>query len=100
MQRPMEPVVPRVLADEEDGNLHGHLPQGREGNAEIHAAHGGQRVKEPDLGELDGEMAEEDKRGAIESLLPCGNLLLCGCQFVVQAVSVCKEDARFESCTC
>lgn len=103
MKRPMKPVVPRVLADEEDGYLHGHFPCGREGDTKLHAAHGRKRVEEPDLRKLDGEVAEENERSAVEALLPRRDLLLLWLlALLYHASRADKKGAheRFESCTC
>jgi hypothetical protein len=70
----VEPVVPGILHDEEDGDLVGHLGPGGEGNAGLHAkvhAHG---VEQPDLGELDSEVTEQDQLGALPLLGGRGNL--------------------------
>lgn len=72
----MHPVVPGIFEDEEDHDLVGHLPRGREGHAIVEAAPGCDGVEEPDLGEFDGEVAEEDEGAAFELLLPCGDFLL------------------------
>ena len=39
-------------------------------------------VEEPDLGQLDGAVLEEDEEGAIPLFFPGGNFLLFGCQYV------------------
>lgn len=119
VQHPVEPVVPRVLDHEEDADDHGHLPQGREGHAVVHAEVHGRRVEEPDLGELDGEVAEEDKGGAFPLFLPCwyflllrllvkvsrvqiGGLLSVSMQVGNLCSAVCgvAGDVRFGSCIC
>lgn len=66
----MEPVVPGILHDEKDGNLVGHLEQRREGYTIIHTKEDGDRVEKPNLGQLNGNMADEDEGGAIELLAP------------------------------
>ena len=57
VQSPVEPVVPCILHDKEDGDVESHLAERRERNAEVHAEIGGNRVEEPDLGKLNGEVA-------------------------------------------
>lgn len=74
VQRPVEPVVPGVLDDEEDGNLHGDLPGGRERNAVVEAKVSGNGVEEPDLGQFDGAVANQDEPSALPLLFPCGYL--------------------------
>lgn len=64
VQRAVEPVVPGILEDEEQGDLESHGGPGREGDAGLHSAGDGHGMEEPDLGQLDGEMAEEDELGA------------------------------------
>lgn len=76
VQSAMEPVVPGVLHDEEDGDLVGHLVDGREGDAVLDAHVGGNGVEEPNLGELGGEVTDEDNSGAIPLLLERRHLLV------------------------
>lgn len=74
MERTMGPVMPSILENEEDGNLIGHLEPGRKGDAGVHSevlAHG---MEEPDLRELDGEVAEKNELGASPLLCSSGNL--------------------------
>lgn len=75
VKRAVEPVVPGVLHSEDDGDLPSHLPERREGNAMLDAEVGGDGVEEPDLGELGGEVADEDDEGTIPLLLEGGHLL-------------------------
>ena len=79
VKRAVEPVVPGILHDEEDADVEGHLPERREGHAIVEAEVGGDGVEEPDLGELDGAVTEENEAGALELFLPGGALSLCGC---------------------
>ena len=72
----MEPVVPSVLHDEENGDVHGHLPKRREGDSVLHAEVGRYGMEEPDLGQLHGEVAKQDERGALPLLLPGRDFLL------------------------
>ena len=80
VQDSVKPVVPGILHNEEDGDVHGYLPGGGEGDAILHSEVGRDGVEQPDLGELDGEVAQEDEGGALPLLLPGGDLLLCGGQ--------------------
>ena len=48
--------MPGIFKDEEDSDLVGHLPPGREGHGCTKTAVLSERVEEPDLGEFDGEM--------------------------------------------
>ncbi len=49
----MGPVMPGVLKDEEDGDVHQHLCERWKRNAGCHAEEDGHWVEEPDLGEFD-----------------------------------------------
>lgn len=67
----MTPVMPGVLQNKEDGNLISHLPHAGERDIGLEAevlAHG---VEQPNLGELDGKVGEEDEEGTL-CLLPGG----------------------------
>lgn len=67
----VHPVMPGILENEENGDVEGHLVDAgeRDGGAQTEElAHG---VEEPDLGELDGEVGEEDEEGTLP-LFPCG----------------------------
>jgi len=61
----VHPVVPCVLEDEEDCNLVGHLVERREGNASAEAEELSHGVEEPDLRELNSEVAQQDELGAL-----------------------------------
>lgn len=76
VQRAVEPVVPGVLHDEKDADLHGHLPEGRKGNAILKTKVDSDGMEEPDLGELDGAVLEEDEGGAFPLFSGGGNFLL------------------------
>lgn len=76
MQSPVEPVMPGILHDEEKGNMEGHLANRREGDAEAHAEVGRDGVEEPDLRELDGEVAKENQAGTFPLLFHCRYFLL------------------------
>lgn len=68
----VSPVVPGVLDDEEDSDVHCDLPHGREGDAGVHAKEFSHGVEDPDLGELDGEVGEENQLGALPLFLGGG----------------------------
>lgn len=68
------PVVPGILEDEENGNLVGHLQRRRERNASFETKELGHGVEEPDLGKLDGKVAQQHQGGALPLLLSGGNL--------------------------
>lgn len=72
----VEPVVPCILHDEENGNLRGHLPNGWERDVVGHAEVDGNGVEEPDLRKLSSEMADEDNGGTVPLLLQGGDLLV------------------------
>lgn len=74
VQSAVEPVVPGILHDEEGEDLVGHLPPRREREAVLQAEEGGDGVEEPDLRQLDGAVADEDKESAVPLLLPSGKL--------------------------
>lgn len=89
VQRPpvedaVHPVVPGVLEDEEDGDLEGHFEERGEGRGGREAEILRHRVEEPDLRELDGEVAEEDEFGALP-------LLFGGGEFVLWVVGVSQD---------
>lgn len=72
----VSPVVPRVLHHEEDGDLVGHLVEGRKRDVGFETevlAHG---VEQPDLGKLDGEVGQKDERCTLQLLPGGGNLVL------------------------
>lgn len=70
VQSAVEPVVPGILHDEEHSDLVGHLEQRREGHAIVHTEISSDRVKKPDLGQFDGNVANEDEGGAVELFSP------------------------------
>ena len=76
VQEAVVPVVPRVLGHEEDGDLRGHGVPVREGDRGGEAEELGDRVEEPDLRQLDGEVGEEDEGGALPLLGGGGELAL------------------------
>lgn len=65
----MHPVMPRILKNEENGNVHHHLRKWWERHSGGHAEVDGHWMEEPDLWELDGEVREEDELGAVPLLL-------------------------------
>jgi len=87
VQRSVEPVMPCVLENEEDGDLEGHCRQLREGDTVAHAEVGGNRVEKPDLGKLDSAVAQQNQNRAVPLFLPGGQLLLFGCQYSNARVS-------------
>ncbi len=64
VEETVEPVVPSILHDEEDGKLHGHGLPGWERDIGGHSSGLGEWVEEPDLRELDGKVSEENGLGA------------------------------------
>lgn len=75
----VEPVVPGVLEDKEDGDLVGDGGPGGEGGGNRNAkvlAHG---VEGPDLGELNGKVLEEDEEETFELLFGVEGVVLWGC---------------------
>lgn len=74
----MRPVMPGVLEDEEDGDVEGDLGERGEGDPRRHAEIHGHGVEEPDLGEFDGEVGEEDEFGAVPLFADCGDFVLGG----------------------
>lgn len=75
VQAAMEPVVPGILENEADGDLHSHLPQRRKRNAVVEAEVGGHGVEEPNLRKLSSEVADEDEERAVPLLLESWHLL-------------------------
>ena len=80
VQPAVEPVVPRILDDEEDDDLHRYLPSGRERDAVVQAEVGRNGVEQPNLGKLNGAVAEKNEPSALPLLLPCRYLGLDGGQ--------------------
>lgn len=76
VKRAVEPVVPGILHDEEDGDLPSHGEERGERNAVIHAEVGSDGVEEPDLRQFGGEVADEDDGSAIPLLLEGRDLLV------------------------
>jgi hypothetical protein len=72
----VDPVVPGIFKDEEDGDLVGHCPDGREGNGGLEAEVLRHGVEAPDLREFDGKVGDEDELRALPLLACGGNLLL------------------------
>lgn len=60
VEETVEPVVPCVLEHEEDGDLNGHGGPGWEWDVGGHSGGFGEWVEEPDLGQFDDEVGEED----------------------------------------
>jgi hypothetical protein len=77
----MRPVVPGIFHDEENGDLVGHLEERRERNRCREAEVLAHRVEEPDLGEFDGKVGEEDEERALELLPGGGDFVLCAVSF-------------------
>jgi hypothetical protein len=105
VERAVRPVVPRVLHDEEDGDLVGHGEQGGEGHGGGETAELGEGVEEPDLRELDGEVGEQHEFGAVP-LFGCGGDFVLGLG-VSNSLAVARERrigggpaSHSESCTC
>lgn len=69
-------VVPHVFEDEEDSELHGHGQKRGEWYVSTHSKVTGEGVKEPDLGQLNGEVAEEDKSRTVPLFGESGDFLL------------------------
>jgi hypothetical protein len=86
VQRAVEPVMPGIFKDEEGSNLESHGRKLGERDAEVHAEVGGDGVEQPDLGKLNGAVAQEDKDRAIPLFFPGGKLLLYVCQCVKRLI--------------
>lgn len=103
VQSAMEPVVPSILHNEEDGDLVGHLEQRREGHAIVHTKVSGDRVEEPDLRKFNGDVADKNEGGAIKLFFPRRDFLLLR-PWPVRPLHASgpKMDCnlRSESCTC
>ena len=76
MHQTVSPVVPRILHDEEDGDLIGHLVEGRERDVGLKTKVLAHRVEQPDLRKLDREVRQEDEKRALQLLPGGGNLVL------------------------
>lgn len=75
MHSAMHPIMPRILKNEENGNMHQHLRSRWEGDSSGHAEVDGHWMEEPDLWELDGEVGEEDEFRAVPLLLYGGDFV-------------------------
>lgn len=78
----VEPVVPGILHDEENGDLVGHLEPRWKGHTVVHTEKSGNRVEQPNLRKLNCDMADEDEGGAVELFSPGGDFLLLRTWFV------------------
>ena len=76
VQGSVEEVVPGILHDEEDTNLKNNLPPGREWHAIVEAPVCCQGMEEPNLGKLDGDVAEKNDAGAVKLVVPGRHLCL------------------------
>lgn len=74
----VDPVVPGILKNKKDGDMEGYLVDTGERHSVAEAEELAHRVEEPDLRELDGEVGEEDKEGALPLFLCSRNLVLSG----------------------
>lgn len=63
--------MPCILQNEENADMEKDCCPGRERNAGFHSAVFGHGVEEPDLGQFDGEVGEEDELRAVP-LFGCG----------------------------
>ena len=75
MQCAMEPIMPSILQYEKDADMEEHSRPMGERNASFHSAEFGRGVEEPDLGQLDGEVGEEDEFRAVPLLGGGGDFL-------------------------
>lgn len=82
VHRAVHPIMPSILQHKKDSNLNRHRRPGRERHAGVHAAGLGHWVEEPDLGEFDGEVGEEDEFCAGPLLGDGGDLLPLDLVFV------------------
>lgn len=78
----VEPVVPGILHDEEDGNLDSHLKGRGERHSVIHTKVSGNGVENPNLRKFGSEVADEDNGGAIPLFLEGRNLLALNLVFL------------------
>lgn len=74
VQASVEPVVPSVLKDEEEGQVHGHLPPWRERHRERNANLLTQRMEKPDREGLHHEVGNQNRLEALPLLLVAWNL--------------------------
>ena len=84
----VEPVVPCIFKNEENCDLKGHHVERREWNVGLKSKVLGERVKKPDLGQLNGKVTDQDKLCAIP-------LFSCGRDFVLWTIS---ESCSSSSC--
>lgn len=71
----VKPIVPCILHDKEDENLHSNFPRRGERHAVLNTKESGDRVEKPDQGQLGSEVAEEDSPSTVPLLLEGGHLL-------------------------
>lgn len=76
MQRTMKPIMPRIFHDEEDGDLISHGDEGRERNRGGETEELCERVEEPDLRKLDGEVGDQNVSGASPLFSRRGDFML------------------------
>lgn len=74
VQTSVEPVVPSVLKNEENGQVHGDLPPRRERHLERNTDLLAHRVEKPDGESLHHEMGNQDRLKALPLLLVTRNL--------------------------
>lgn len=94
MHRAMHPVVPGILQHEEDRYLVGHLVDRGKGNGGLEAEEQAHGVEEPDLDDLNGEVGEENERGALPLFVGSRDFVL---RIVVSYVSI-QTDGPGRGC--
>ena len=72
----VHPVVPCILQNKKDRDVHNHSRPGREWNARLHAAVFSHWVEKPDLRKLNCEVAEENEFRALPLFGRGWNLLV------------------------
>lgn len=76
MKGAVQPVVPSIFQDKEQGNLPRHGDQRRKRNRGRQATVLSHGVEQPDLRKLDGEVGEENESGAGPLFRQCRHFLL------------------------
>lgn len=82
VQCTMEEVVPCILHNKENGDVHSYLGHRGKGDAIIHAKVSGDGVEEPDLWQLHREMREKHEASAIPLFFDSWNLSFLDLPFI------------------
>lgn len=82
VEETVEPVMPCVFEDEEDGDLEGHGGPGWEWDVGGHSGGFGEGVEKPDLGQFDDAVGEENRFDTAPLLGGVWNFLILNLPFL------------------